>query len=107
MLYNILKLLFQITFKYFFRNTFRLHAERLPDTGPLVICANHPGAFLDPIVIAASTKRRIYFLAKAAVFKGAFAKWLLPKFNMILLKCTRTTKHSRNVTSICCVATLF
>lgn len=83
MLYNILKLLFQITFKYFFRKTFRLHAERLPESGPLVICANHPGAFLDPIVIAASTKRRIYFLAKAAVFKGAFAKWLLPKFNMI------------------------
>jgi glycerol-3-phosphate O-acyltransferase/dihydroxyacetone phosphate acyltransferase len=83
MLYNLLKLLFRITFKFFFRKTFRMHPERLPESGPLIICANHPGAFLDPIVIAASTKRRIYFLAKAAVFKGAIAKWLLPKFNMI------------------------
>lgn len=83
MLYNFLRLLFRITFRFFFRKTFRLHADRLPEDGPLIICANHPGAFLDPIVIAASTKRRIYFLAKAAVFKGAFAKWLLPKFNMI------------------------
>lgn len=83
MLYNILKLLFKITFRFFFRKTFRLNADRFPETGPLIICANHPGAFLDPIVIAASSKRRIYFLAKAAVFKGAFAKWLLPKFNMI------------------------
>lgn len=83
MLYNLLKLLFRITFRFFFRKTFRLHADRFPEKGPLIICANHPGAFLDPIVIAASTKRRIYFLAKAAVFKGAFAKWLLPKFNMI------------------------
>lgn len=83
MLYNLLKLLFQITFQFFFRNTFRLNAARYPEKGPLIICANHPGAFLDPIVVAASSRRRIYFLAKAAVFKGAFAKWLLPKFNMI------------------------
>ncbi len=83
MLYNILKLLFKITFRFFFRKTFRLNADRFPETGPLIICANHPGAFLDPIVVAVSSKRRIYFLAKAAVFKGAFMKWLLPKFNMI------------------------
>jgi 1-acyl-sn-glycerol-3-phosphate acyltransferase len=83
MLYNLLKLLFKFTFQFFFRNTFRLNAERYPEKGPLIICANHPGAFLDPIGVAASSRRRIYFLAKAAVFKGAFAKWLLPKFNMI------------------------
>lgn len=83
MLYNILKLLFRITFRFFFRKTFRLNADRFPEKGPLIICANHPGAFLDPIIIAASSKRRIYFLAKAAVFKGTLAKWLLPKFNMI------------------------
>lgn len=83
MLYNILKLLFRTAFRFFFRRTFRLNPERFPEKGPLLICANHPGAFLDPIVVAASCKRRVYFLAKAAVFKGAFAKWLLPKFNMI------------------------
>jgi len=83
MLYNVLKYLFKITLKFFFRKTFRLNEDRFPQTGPLIICANHPGAFLDPLIIAATSKRRIYFLAKAAVFKGAFAKWLLPKFNMI------------------------
>lgn len=83
MLYNTLKILFRITFRFFFRKTFRLNHGRFPESGPLIICVNHPGAFLDPIVVAASSKRRIYFLAKAAVFKGAFAKWLLPKFNMI------------------------
>jgi 1-acyl-sn-glycerol-3-phosphate acyltransferase len=83
MLYNIIKLLFRITFRFFFRKRFRLNADRFPQEGPLIICANHPGAFLDPIVIAASSRRRIYFLAKAAVFKGPLMKWLLPKFNMI------------------------
>lgn len=83
MIYSVLKLLFRITFRFFFRKTFRLNPDRFPEKGPLIICANHPGAFLDPIIIAASSRRRIYFLAKAAVFKGKLAKWLLPKFNMI------------------------
>lgn len=83
MLYNILKLLFRITLRFFFRKQFLLNRERFPEKGPLIICANHPGAFLDPLIVAALSGRRIYFLAKAAVFKGAFAKWLLPKFNMI------------------------
>lgn len=83
MLYSLIRLLFRITFKCFFRKTFNRHPERLPLTGPVIMCANHPGALLDPIVVAASSKRRVYFLAKAAAFKGKLAKWLLPKFNMI------------------------
>lgn len=83
MLYFILKNLFRITFKVFFKNAFRHHPERIPEKGPLIICANHPGAFLDPVVIASMTNRRLYFLAKGSVFKGPFAKWFLPKLNMI------------------------
>lgn len=83
MLYAILRILFRITFRVFFSKAYRHRADRIPEKGPLIICANHPGAFLDPVVIAAMTSRRIFFLAKGAVFKGAFAKWFLPKLNMI------------------------
>ncbi|CAN5427728.1 hypothetical protein BH09BAC5_BH09BAC5_02520 [soil metagenome] len=83
MLYGILRLLFRITFKVFFRNTFKNHAEHIPADGPLIICANHPGAFLDPIVIASVINRKVFFLAKGSVFKGGFAKWFLPKLNMV------------------------
>lgn len=83
MLYAILKLLFRTTFRVFFRNAYHDHPERIPSKGPLIICANHPGAFLDPVVIATLVNRRIYFLAKGAAFKSAFAKWFLPKLNMI------------------------
>ncbi len=83
MLYAILKTLFRITFNVFFRSARRHGVERLPDEGPLLICANHPGAFLDPVVIAALTKRRVHFLAKGAVFKGKLGKWMLPKMNVI------------------------
>ncbi|MCX6312760.1 MAG: lysophospholipid acyltransferase family protein [Bacteroidetes bacterium] len=83
MLYGILKFLFRITINVFFRNTHKHRPELIPNEGPLIICANHPGAFLDPVVIASIVNRKIFFLAKGSVFKGAFAKWFLPKLNII------------------------
>lgn len=83
MLYGILRLLFRITFKVFFRNAYKHRPELIPEDGPLIICANHPGAFLDPVVIATIVKRKVFFLAKGSVFKGAFAKWILPKLNIV------------------------
>lgn len=83
MLYRILKTLFRITFRVFFKNAHIHRPELMPEKGPLIICANHPGAFLDPVVISTLVKPKIYFLAKGAVFKGKFAKWFLPKLNII------------------------
>ncbi|MGL4597838.1 MAG: lysophospholipid acyltransferase family protein [Bacteroidia bacterium] len=83
MLYAILKLLFRFTFKIFFRKAVIHRLENIPKEGPLLICANHPGAFLDPIIVAVLMNRPIHFLAKGVVFKTKFAQWLFPKFNMI------------------------
>lgn len=83
MLYGILKVLFKITLKVFFRNSYKHRLELIPESGPLIICANHPGALLDPIVLASLVKRKLFFIAKGSVFKGGFAKWFLPKLNMI------------------------
>lgn len=83
MLYSFLKSLFRISLRVFFRNLQVKGGEHIPDKGPVLLVANHPSTFMDPIVIAANTKRRVYFLAKAEVFRSSFSKWLLPKFNMI------------------------
>lgn len=83
MLYSILKVLMKITVKVFFRKLHVRNAGNIPASGPLIIVANHPSAFTDPIVIAVSIKRQVYFLAKGEVFKGALARWILPKLHMI------------------------
>jgi glycerol-3-phosphate O-acyltransferase/dihydroxyacetone phosphate acyltransferase len=83
MLYNFFWLLFRITFRFFFREVAIHNRERIPPKGPLLICANHPGALLDPLVIAVLLGRRVHFLAKAVAFKTKFAQWLLPRLNMI------------------------
>ncbi len=83
MIYPILKQLLSVTVRGFFKNYKVKNIELVPAESPLLIVANHPGTFMDPIVIATNIPREVSFISKAEVFKGGFAKWLLPKFNMI------------------------
>lgn len=73
----------QITSRIFFRSIVIRNRQVIPDKGPLMVLANHPSTFMDPIVIATIIKRKVYFLAKGELFKTRFTRWLLPKFNMI------------------------
>jgi glycerol-3-phosphate O-acyltransferase/dihydroxyacetone phosphate acyltransferase len=73
----------QITARIFFRSITIKNKELIPDKGPLIVLANHPSTFMDPIVVATSLNRKVFFLAKGSLFKTTIAKWLLPKFNVI------------------------
>jgi len=83
MLYRFLKVLIQITTRVFFRKIEVRNKSLIPSSGPMIICANHPSTFMDPIVIAAQIKRPIYFLSKGALFKSKIAASLLSALNMI------------------------
>jgi glycerol-3-phosphate O-acyltransferase/dihydroxyacetone phosphate acyltransferase len=83
MLYNLLRFLMRITSSIFFRSISIRNKELVPASGPLMVLANHPSTFMDPIVVATILNRKVYFLAKGELFKSKFTKWLLPKFNMI------------------------
>jgi glycerol-3-phosphate O-acyltransferase/dihydroxyacetone phosphate acyltransferase len=83
MLYNFLKFLFGFSLRVFYRNIQIKGLENIPKKGPVIIVSNHPNTIMDPISIATSIDRDAYFLAKAVVFKSSFAKWFLPKLNLI------------------------
>jgi glycerol-3-phosphate O-acyltransferase/dihydroxyacetone phosphate acyltransferase len=40
----------------------------IPETGPVLVVANHPNALLDPVLVTNSTGRRVRMLAKAPLF---------------------------------------
>lgn len=42
--------------------------ERIPVTGPVLICGNHANALLDAVLLGVSAKRPVRFLAKAPLF---------------------------------------
>lgn len=83
MLYAILKPLIQITVRLFFKNYQVNGKENIPENGPFLFAANHPATFMDAVIIAATLNQKVYFLAKSTAFKSRFAKWFLPKLNMI------------------------
>ncbi len=83
MLYFVLRFLMKITGNVFFRTISIRNKELIPNKGPLMVLANHPSTFMDPIVIATMLNRKVYFLAKGELFNSGFSKWLLPKLNMI------------------------
>lgn len=83
MLYTILRFLMKVTGKIFFKSITVKNKELIPAKGPLMVLANHPSTFMDPIVVATMLDRDVYFLAKGELFKGSIAKWLFAKMNMI------------------------
>ncbi len=83
MIYRFIRTLFRITTRFYFKKLQVKGAENIPKSGPVFFVANHPSAFMDPLVIATITDRPLFFLAKGALFQNAFTKWLLPKFNAI------------------------
>lgn len=52
--------------------------------GPVIFAANHPSAFMDPMVVATIISRPLNFLVAAEFFKGKLKSWLYQNhFNMI------------------------
>jgi len=83
MLYSLLKIIFKIALRVFFRRIEIRNQHLIPTSGPLLIAANHPNTFMDPIAIAAFVKQEVYFIAKGTVFNTPLKNWLLQKLNLI------------------------
>ncbi len=45
------------------------NAERIPQTGPVLLCANHANALIDPVLIGITAIRPVRFMAKAPLFE--------------------------------------
>ena len=45
------------------------HPERVPTDGPVLLCINHPNNLIDSLVVAAALRRKVHFLAAAAMFR--------------------------------------
>jgi glycerol-3-phosphate O-acyltransferase / dihydroxyacetone phosphate acyltransferase len=63
---------------FFFKAVDTRHAERLPSHGPVLLCINHPNNFIDSLVIGAVLRRKVHYLATAALFRNPLlARFLL------------------------------
>lgn len=52
--------------------------NNLPREGAYIVCSNHLSNY-DPVILALTQKRQIYYMAKAELFKNKFFAWLIRK----------------------------
>lgn len=58
-------------------------AERIPKTGPILFCANHPNSLVDPILIGIAARRPVSFMAKAPLFKTPLLGPIIKALGMV------------------------
>lgn len=75
MFYRFARFVVKLFYKIFFR--FKVEGvERIPDEGPVILCANHISGF-DPPIVGIALKRRVHFMAKEELFQ-------IPVFSFII-----------------------
>jgi 1-acyl-sn-glycerol-3-phosphate acyltransferase len=63
---------------FFFKAVDTRHLERVPAGGPVLLCINHPNNLIDSFVIGAVLRRKVHYLATAALFRNPLlARFLL------------------------------
>ncbi|MBV9009001.1 MAG: 1-acyl-sn-glycerol-3-phosphate acyltransferase [Verrucomicrobia bacterium] len=75
--YNLSKLAGKFLFHYR-----ALHRERMIQSGPVILAANHQ-SYLDPPLLGIASDRAIYFLARKTLMDIPVLGWLLPRINVI------------------------
>ncbi len=76
LVYWIVRAVLQPFFRVYFRLA-RLGREHIPQSGPLLLAANHR-SFLDPFVVATMVRRPIYYVAKKELFESSrLQAWFL------------------------------
>jgi 1-acyl-sn-glycerol-3-phosphate acyltransferase len=81
-LYWIFKPLLQLTWRTAYSIKI-IGKENIDFKKPTLIIANHTNAVIDPIAIAQSVSRGIFFLARGDAFANNFLKWLLWQYHII------------------------
>jgi 1-acyl-sn-glycerol-3-phosphate acyltransferase len=79
-MYAVLKILMRFTLLAFFRKITVQGKENVPSKGPFILVANHPSAFMDPVVVATYTKQPLYFIAAGEYVGTGFKGWFFKKF---------------------------
>ncbi len=79
MIYALLKILSRLTIWGYFRKVKIVGKENVPAEGPYIFVANHPSAFMDPIVVATSIKPSVYFIAAGEYVGKGVKGWFFQK----------------------------
>ncbi len=67
-LYSAVRQVARFWIWFFFKRVDVRHPERVPATGPVLLCINHPNNLIDSLLVGAVLERKVHYLATAALF---------------------------------------
>ncbi len=65
-----------------FRQINLVNMDKIPAHKPVIVAANHPTAFLDPVVLGQFSPPPLYFMTRGDIFKNKRVRRILEHFNM-------------------------
>lgn len=69
-LYPTLRLAARFWLWFLFKRVHVRHPERVPATGPVLLCINHPNNLIDSLLVGAVLPRKVHYLATATLFRS-------------------------------------
>src|SRR5215831_12501539 len=76
-LYGLVRLAARFWIWFFYKDVTVRHPERLPARGPLLLCINHPNNLIDSLLVGAVVRRKVHYLATAALFRNPLVRRFL------------------------------
>ena len=83
MIYHAVKGILKVALAVFFKKITVTGIENIPGKGPMILVANHPNTFMDPIIIASITDQRLGFVANAGIFTNKIFNSVFRYFHVI------------------------
>jgi 1-acyl-sn-glycerol-3-phosphate acyltransferase len=77
-LYRAVRALAKFWLWFLFKSVDVRHPERVPAAGPILLCVNHPNNLIDSLLVGSTVRRKVHYLATAAMFRRPLmARFLL------------------------------
>jgi glycerol-3-phosphate O-acyltransferase / dihydroxyacetone phosphate acyltransferase len=81
--YAVVRMIARFWIWFFFERVEVRHLERVPSTGAVLLCINHPNNLIDSLLVGAVVPRKVHYLATAALFRNRLCARLLVALGVI------------------------
>lgn len=82
LLYSLFAPACHVAMRPFYRRIFISNFEKIPLDAPVILAANHPTGFVDPLVLSAYVKKDMWHMTRGDLFRKPWAAALMRSCNM-------------------------
>ena len=82
-IYYLIRPIARFSIWMYYRKIHWSHAGRVPKGKPVMLAVNHPTGFSEPVILAVTMRRPLYYLVRGDFFRNPVFDFLLRSLNMV------------------------